>query len=70
MISIAGVLVMAMMAIPNSLGSRMIFLACGGAVFFVGFMLFSATTEIPEGHDSSVDDVDTADDIKHPPPIK
>lgn len=69
MIAIAGVLVMAMTVIPNSLGSRLIFLACGGAVFLVGFLLFSSTTEVPEGHDRNIDDVDRADDIKHPPPI-
>ena len=64
MISIAGILIMAMMAIPNSLGGRLVFLACGGSVFFIGVLLFSATTDVPEGHDDDQDDVDDAQDIR------
>ncbi|MGI9248507.1 MAG: sodium:solute symporter family transporter [Woeseiaceae bacterium] len=70
MIAIAGLLVMAMMVISNSLGGRLVFLACGAGVFSIGILLFSATTDVPEGRDSDVDDSDSAEDIVHPPPIK
>jgi SSS family solute:Na+ symporter len=70
MISIAGLLVMTMMVISNTLGGRLVFLACGAAVFSVGILLFSSTTEVPVGHDTDLDDTDSAEDIRHPPQIR
>ena len=64
MVAAAGVLVIAMMAIPNSFADRLVFLACGFFVLFIGVMLFSSTTKVPEGHDSDDDDIDDGDDIK------
>ena len=46
-VAIAGILVMAMMALPNPLWGRLVFLCCGATVFVVGVSLFLATT-----HDS------------------
>ncbi|QFU76318.1 transporter [Halioglobus maricola] len=66
MVAIAGILVMALMAMPNPLWGRLVFLACGALVFLVGFALFSATTDVPEGHDSDEDDVDDGADISNP----
>ena len=70
MVAIAGILVMAMMALPNPLWGRLVFLGCGAVVFVVGFMLFSAVTDVPAGHDSDDDDIDNADDLKHRPRIQ
>lgn len=70
MIAIAGILIMSMMALPNPLWGRLVFLVCGAVVFIVGFMLFSAVTDVPAGHDSDADDVDDADDIRHPPRVQ
>ena len=67
MIAIAGILVMGMMAIPNPLWGRLVFLVCGGFVLAVGFAIFSATTAVPEGHDSDDDDIDNGDDLNNPP---
>ena len=61
-VAIAGIFVIAMMAIPNPLWGRLVFLLCGGAVFFVGVMLFSFTTEVPQGHDSDSNEFDDSDD--------
>jgi Na+/proline symporter len=69
MVAIAGMLIMAMMALPNPLWGRIVFLVCGAFVFVVGFMLFSAVAEVPAGHDSDFDDIDDAADIKNPPRI-
>ena len=63
LVAIAGVLVMAMMALPNPLWGRLVFLWCGAAVFMVGVMLFMAQTDVPVGHDSDTDDSDDADDL-------
>lgn len=63
MIAIAGILVMAMMALPNPLWGRLVYLICGTTVFIVGFMLFSATVEAPEGHNSDNDDTDDGSDL-------
>lgn len=70
MVAIAGLLVMAMMALPNPLWGRLVFLCCGAVVFTVGVMLFMAVTEVPAGHDSDADDIDNAADIKNPPEIQ
>ncbi|MEP5566480.1 MAG: transporter [Halioglobus sp.] len=70
MVAIAGLMVMAMMALPNPLWGRLVFLACGSAVFFVGVMLFMAVTDVPPGHDSDADDTDAADDLTHPPELR
>ena len=47
MIAAAGIFVMSMMAVPNPLGARLIFLGCGIAVLLVGVLLFSSVTDIP-----------------------
>jgi len=70
MVAIAGILIMAMMALPNPLWGRLVFLICGSVVFFVGFMLFSAVAEVPSGHETDADDTDDADDIRNPPKIQ
>ncbi|MBT8131283.1 MAG: transporter, partial [Gammaproteobacteria bacterium] len=70
MVAIAGILVMAMMALPNPLWGRLVFLSCGVVVFVVGFMLFSAAIDVPAGHDLAEDDTDNSDDIRNPPRIK
>lgn len=69
MVAIAGILVIAMMALPNPLWGRLVFLSCGVVVFAVGFMLFSAATDVPTDHDSAEDDADNAEDIRNPPRI-
>ena len=66
MVAIAGILVMAMMALPNPLWGRLVFLSCGAVVFIVVFMLFSAVADVPENHDSDEDDFDDAADINGP----
>ncbi len=63
-IAAAGVLVIAMMALPNPLWGRLVFLGCGSAVILVGVLLFTSVTEVPEGHDSDADDADTAEDLQ------
>ncbi|MGI9265177.1 MAG: hypothetical protein ACR2QU_09610, partial [Gammaproteobacteria bacterium] len=69
MVAIAGLLVMAMMALPNPLWGRLVFLCCGATVFTVGVMLFMAITDVPPGHDSDADDIDDRSDISNPPAI-
>ena len=63
MIAIAGILVMAMMALPNPLWGRLVFLICGSVVFIVGFMLFSATEKTLPGHNDDNDDIDDGSDL-------
>ena len=63
-VAIAGILVMAMMALPNPLWGRLVFFGCGSVVLFVGVMLFSAVTDVPPGHDSDDDDADNAEDLQ------
>jgi SSS family transporter len=63
MIAIAGILVMAMMALPNPMWGRLVFLLCGAAVFIVGFMLFSATEQAPSDHNTDDDDFDDGQDL-------
>ncbi|MGI9221326.1 MAG: sodium:solute symporter family transporter [Woeseiaceae bacterium] len=70
MVAFAGILVMAMMALPNPLWGRLVFLSCGVVVFAVGVMLFMAVTDVPEGHDTDADDVDNADDLNYPPELE
>ena len=70
MVAVAGILVIAMMALPNPLWGRLVFLGCGSVIFFVGFMLFSAVTEVPPGHDSDEDDVDDARDLENSQVVK
>lgn len=69
MVAVAGLLVMAMMALPNPLWGRLVFLCCGATVFAVGVMLFTAITDVPPGHDSDDDDVDDGSDISNPATI-
>ncbi|MEL7187531.1 MAG: transporter [Pseudomonadota bacterium] len=64
-VAIAGILVMAMMALPNPLWGRLVFFACGSVVLFVGVMLFSAVTDVPAGEDD--DDADSAEDLQESP---
>jgi hypothetical protein len=59
MVAVGGLLIMAMMALPNPLWGRLVFLACGVTVFAVGAMLVFAISEVPAGHDSDDDDDDT-----------
>ena len=66
MIAVAGILIIAMMAIPNPFWGRLVFLSCGSFVFIIGFMLFSATTDVPADHDSDADDADDAGDLVSP----
>jgi SSS family transporter len=63
MVAIAGILVMAMLILPNPLWGRLVFLICGAAILFVGVMLFFAVTVVPAGHDSDEDDPDNAEDL-------
>jgi SSS family transporter len=63
MIAIAGILVMAMMALPNPMWGRLVFLLCGATVFIVGFMLFSATEQVPSDHNTDDDDFDDGQDL-------
>ena len=56
MVSIAGIFLFALIAIPNPLWGRLVFLLCGATVFTIGFMLFSSTTNL------SVDDIKPSDD--------
>ena len=67
LVAIAGLLVMAMMALPNPLWGRLVFLCCGAFVFIVGVMLFMAVADVPAGHDFDNDDIGDADDTVNPP---
>ena len=62
-VAVAGIFVIAMMAIPNPLWGRLVFLLCGGAVFFVGVLLFSSTKDQAERYDISDDDFDGGSDV-------
>jgi len=62
-VAVAGIFVIAMMAIPNPLWGRLVFLLCGGAVFFVGVLLFASTKDQTEGYDISDDDFDGGSDV-------
>ena len=70
MVALAGVFVIAMMALPNPLWGRLVFLGCGAFVLGIGFILFSSTEPVPANHDTDEDDADDAEDIKHPPEIR
>ena len=63
-VALAGILVIAMMALPNPLWGRLVFLACGSVVLIVGVMLFTAVTDVPEGNDSQTSDLDDSADIE------
>ena len=63
MVAAAGLLIMLMMALPNPLWGRLVFVGCGTAVFTVGAMLVFAINEVPAGHDTDEDDADDAWDI-------
>ncbi|MEM7279240.1 MAG: transporter, partial [Pseudomonadota bacterium] len=69
-VAVAGILVMAMMALPNPLWGRLVFLCCGAFVFTVGVALFMSITDVPEGHDTDADDFDNADDLVNLPELK
>ena len=62
-VAVAGIFVIAMMAIPNPLWGRLVFLLCGGTVFFVGVLLFSSTKDQAERYDISDDDFDGDSDV-------
>jgi len=47
-VAVAGILIITMMALPNPLWGRLVFLCSGGVVFTVGVMLFMATTDLRE----------------------
>ena len=51
MIAAAGIFMIALMAVPNPLGGRLLFLGCGIAVLLVGVLLFSSVTDIPSDFD-------------------
>jgi SSS family solute:Na+ symporter len=61
LVALAGILVMAMMALTNPLWGRLIFLGCGIAVFAVGGLLVVSTTVARDDDDSH--DVDSGEDI-------
>jgi SSS family solute:Na+ symporter len=61
LVALAGILVMAMMALANPLWGRLIFLGCGIAVFAVGGLLVVSTTVARDDDDSH--DVDSGEDI-------
>ena len=63
MVSAAGLLIVAMMALPNPLWGRLVFLGCGAAVIAVGATLVFAVTAVPAGHDTDEDDADDAWDL-------
>lgn len=63
MVAMAGVLVTLMMVIPNPLWGRMVFLACGGVLLGIGYLLFSATERVPADHDTDADDQDDGSDL-------
>lgn len=67
LVAIAGMLIIALMALPNPLWGRLVFLCCGAGVFVVGFMLFSAATNttVAGGFDDA--DLDDAIDLEYPP---
>ena len=54
MVAISGIFIIALIAIPNPLWGRMVFLVCGAVVFAVGFLLFSSA--VPEMGDGVADD--------------
>ena len=62
-VAAGGLLIMAMMALPNPLWGRLVFLGCGAAVFTVGAMLALSVAEVPPGHDTDEDDADDARDL-------
>lgn len=64
-VAAAGILIMAMMVLPNPLWGRLVFFGCGSAVLFVGVLLFSAVADTPSGGDT--DDADTAADLQEIP---
>jgi SSS family solute:Na+ symporter len=61
LVALAGILVMAMMALANPLWGRLIFLGCGIAVFAVGVLLVVSTTVARDEDDAH--DVDSGEDI-------
>ncbi len=63
-VAAAGILVMALMLLPNPLWGRLVFFACGAVVLFVGVLLFSAVTDVSDGSDFDDDDADTAEDLQ------
>lgn len=63
-VAAAGILIMALMVLPNPLWGRLVFFVCGSAVLFVGVLLFSAVTQTVPGHDTDSDDADTAEDLQ------
>jgi SSS family solute:Na+ symporter len=65
-VGIAGILVMAMMALPNPLWGRLVFLICGAGVLGVGALLVLSTVPVPEGHDRPNDDAADDNDLATP----
>ena len=63
MVAAGGMLIMAMIALPNPMWGRLVFLGCGATVFAVGMLLMRAVAEVPPGHDTDEDDADDARDL-------
>ncbi len=63
MVSIAGIFVIAMMALPNPLWGRLVFLGCGTAVLVVGVMLFTAVSDVHAGRGTEDEDMDDGADM-------
>jgi len=59
MVAISGIFIIALIAIPNPLWGRMVFLVCGAVVFALGFLLFSSA--VPDMEDGVADDAPWAD---------
>ena len=69
LVALAGILVIAMMALPNPLWGRLLYLACGAVIIALGFMLFASVQPVPANQGQG-DDSDDAADITHPPAIR
>ncbi len=64
MVALSGILIIALIAIPNPLWGRMVFLLCGAIVFTIGFLLFSSA--IADGDDGAPDDAHGDDGSPEP----
>ena len=61
-IALAGILVLALAAIPNPFWGRLVFLICGALVFLIGFLLFSSATGASDGSQTNTNS-DISDDV-------
>lgn len=62
MVALAGILVLGLMAIPNPLWGRMVFLVCGALVLLVGVLLFTSATIAPESPNNNPEEEISADE--------